>query len=304
MIPTMSHPPSLPALRFGWNNSDNPPKDYHFHVSEAEIPDYFEGASSIEELQWRARIEPLQPTETVIKKAINLFKDTKSPRLFMLEIPDALGLSTERVESYYANLLQGLLRSLQSTEPWDKMRLKSLAGSRFFINSQSTGMSLANYFNTEMAQFLAQFKEDKHRTTSLHWDVALNSLEDPTGNKSKTIPFLALLHGERQNLKEDSALNLMADFNQWYEDQDFEKALESLSEEEVGLLLLEHSQQIEDKYMITIPANKKSKRLTLVSNTPQYGGLFHGVTLPVLISPDKEASRAIKQAFIIDSNTI
>ncbi len=299
--PTSFQASSLPSLRFGWNNSDNRPKDYHFHVNEPEIPDYFEGVASLEELK---QAESLQPTEAIIEKAVQQFKDTQSPRFFMLEIPDSLGLSSKAVEVYYSSLLRGMISPLQGIKPWNEAELKRsqpLRGSyegSLFTDTQREGIVLARTLNTEMATFLARFKEAKHRLTSLHWD---------TDGNVKEVPFLALIHGVRQNLQEDSALNIVTDFNQWYTDQGFQKSvkdlkdLNDLKEEQLALLLLDNSQELEDNYTVTMPVNDKSERLTVISNSPQHGGLFHGITPPAPSDDEESSYRSIRQSFLFDS---
>ncbi len=261
---------SANPVHFGWNNSDNPPKNYHFIVDEAHIGDYFEGINSIAKAQ---QADPLEPTKRLVEKAVKSFENSERTRLFILDLPDAFALKSKAIEYYFSQLLSAIIHQLNNTI--------TLPGLSADFDENLNGIQTAKAFNKP--------GELEKRKTTLHWDRDSND---------KAVLFLALSYGQRKSIHNDSALSLFADFNQWYQDQTFQQLLNEQSEEDIGKLIAENNKAIEGKYMIKIAPNKDSQRFSMFLNAPQEGGILHGVTPPRPIKKNKNPHRPLKRAMI------
>lgn len=282
--------------RFGWNNSDKKPTKFHVVADESNLSDIFEDPRELDG-KWGARNADvfIQPSETLVDQALACFSQPDNPetsRVFVLDIPNTLGMTEQSARNFFDNLLTALFGRLKTlprhaTMPlasekryqhrWANMGGVDTAQNLNGLSSWSTGPAP-----------LDEFRNQHHAVSSLHWDTTERS---PSPEDVDALPYLALIYGKRENMTPDSGLSLFCDFQQWYLDQGFEKPLAELTHAEVATMLLDYSQQMEAEYTITLPSNTDSIRFAIFANTPQQGGILHGVTPVVAEDPEQKPKR-------------
>lgn len=232
--------PIHPAyIRFGWS-----------HAQPPLAKDY-----SIELSPALVDVASFAPKQPLVKQIVDNLEGLDKPRFVLLNgLRKSLNFSREAAITFQQKLCLAVREML-------------LAKASPMTPRPEYNMDVEDMDGYASARELTEISRSARKLPYLHWDGFMNSDDQPINS---------LLYGPNHNI--EGGQPLLADYTQWLRDKHC-RTPDQLSPQENGQLVLDHQDELHEKYTIQVPIDAENDLpLLLFNHTMAQDGVLHSAT--------------------------